>query len=71
MLERYVIIHEHGNFSLRGGKPKILEGGCGQGEKNFREGGIGQGENFFLSADNHIFLKFYGGGYAWGTTKEI
>ena len=39
----------------------------GREKKNFLEGGIGQGENF----SDHIFLKFSGGGYAWGTTKKI
>ena len=38
------------------------------GEKiKFSGRGIGQGEKF----SDHIFLKFYGGGYAWGTTKKI
>ena len=46
---------------------KIFEGGCGQGEKKIQEGGIGQGENF----SDHIFLKFSGGGYAWGSTKKF
>ena len=36
----------------------------GREKKFFRErAGIGQGENF----SDHIFLKFSGGGYAWGT----
>ena len=39
----------------------------GREKKNFQEGGIGQGKFF----SDHIFLKFYGGGYAWGTTKKI
>ena len=42
-------------------------GDVGREKKNFQEGGIGQGENF----SDHIFLKFSGGGYAWGTTKKI
>ena len=37
------------------------------GRKKFQEGGKGQGEKF----SENIFLKFYGGGYAWGTTKKI
>ena len=27
--------------------------------------------NFTTSADDQNFLKFSGGGYAWGTTKKI
>ena len=37
-------------------------------EKNFfSRGGNRAGKNF----SDHIFLKFSGGGYAWGTTKKI
>ena len=39
----------------------------GREKKKFREGGIGQGENI----SDHIFLKFSGGGYAWGITKKL
>ena len=38
----------------------------GREKKIFREGGIRQGKKF----SDHIFLKFSGGGYAWGTTKK-
>ena len=50
-----------------GSKKKFWEGGIGRGEKILSKGGIGQGRNF----SDHIFLKFYGGGYAWGTKKKF
>ena len=62
-----------------GRKKNFREGGIGLGakkyfergnragrKKTFREGGIGQGGNF----SDHNFLKFYGGGNAWGTKKK-
>ena len=33
---------------------------------------MGRDKNFLsTSADDQIFLKFCGGGYAWGTSKKI
>ena len=43
-------------FHWGGGKAKILEGG------DVRE---------IKKTSDIFFLKYYGGGYAWGTTKKI
>ena len=44
-------------FHWGGGKPKIFEGGCGQGEKKFSRGGNRAGRKFFWLHFSKIFWR--------------